>query len=240
MKLSVKSLLFDYGGTIDTNGIHWGEAMWNAYARYDCNITREQFRKAYIQVERQLGSNTLILPHHTFKETLQIKVSLQFEALRIEHPSLCNQIIEVCYDNTRHCIREACMVLDRLWERYPMYLVSNFYGNLPTVLREFHLTHYFQAVIESAEAGFRKPDPEIFRIALEKTGCLPEEVVVIGDSYKNDIQPANNLGCPSIWLKVKGWDDDPTGTATHCQTPLSHSKDCYIIDDFSKLAAILL
>ena len=229
MKLSVKSLLFDYGGTIDTNGVHWGEALWDAYYLYNKELSYDSFRKAYEKVEQQLGSQSLILPNYTFRETLEIKVKLQLDELGIGCPDLLDQVTETCYENTRRCISRATEVLEQLEEHYPMFLVSNFYGNLRTVLHEFNLTHYFQAIIESAEAGFRKPDPEIFRIAIGKTGCKPEEIVVIGDSYKNDIQPANKLGCPSIWLKVKGWnnEDEPTGHP-------------FVIDDFSGLIALLL
>ena len=240
MKLSVKSLLFDYGGTIDTGGVHWGEALWDTYYLYDKELSREKFRKVYEKVEQKLGRQSLIFPNHTFKETLEIKVKLQLEELGIGSPDLRNQVTgkatallhqvtETCYENTRRCIRCTSEVLDRLKERYPIYLVSNFYGNLRTVLKEFDLTHYFRAVIESAEVGFRKPDPEIFNIAISKTGCKPDEIVVIGDSYKNDIQPANKLGCPSIWLKVKGWNNE-NETIEH---PL-------VIDDFSRLIALLL
>ena len=229
MKLSVKSLLFDYGGTIDTNGVHWGEALWETYHLYDKGLSRDRFRKVYEKVEKKLGSQSLILPNHTFKETLEIKVKLQLEELGIESQSFLNQVTETGYENARRCIRRASEVLEQLKEHYPMYLVSNFYGNLRTVLHEFDLTHYFRAVIESAETGFRKPDPEIFRIAIGKTGCKPEEIVVIGDSYKNDIRPAKNLGCPSIWLKVKGWNSE--------DEPTEHS---LVIDDFSGLIALLL
>ena len=142
--------------------------------------------------------------------------------------NLFKSITKACYENTQRCILRSLHVLNQLKECYPMYLVSNFYGNLRTVLREFGLTDYFQAVIESAEVGFRKPDPEIFRIAIEMTGCKPEEVVVIGDSYKNDIHPATMLGCPSIWLKVKGWHD--------ADESIEHP---FIINDFSELPFVI-
>ena len=228
MKLSVKSLLFDYGGTIDTNGVHWGEALWESYCLYDNGLSRERFRNVYEKIEQKLGRQSLILPSHTFKETLEIKVKLQLEELGIGNPDFLNQVTETSYENTRRCIRRASEVLDQLKERYPMYLVSNFYGNLRTVLHEFNLTNYFRAVIESAEVGYRKPDLKIFDIAIGKTGYKPEEIVVIGDSYKNDILPANKLGCPSIWLKVQGWNDE--------DKPIEHP---FIIDDFSGLTAIL-
>jgi len=204
MKLSAKSLLFDYGGTIDTNGVHWEEVIRQAYTDCHAPVPPELFRKVYVHVEQKLGSQPLILPHHTLRELLAIKINLQLEALGLMNTRLQNKIVDTCYDTVRFHTQRAVPVLDVLATRYPMFLVSNFYGNLRTILREFRLTHYFQAVIESAEVGFRKPDPQIFQIALAKAGCRPEEAVVIGDSYKNDIQPAITLGCPSIWLKVKG------------------------------------
>ena len=229
MRLSVKSLLFDYGGTIDTNGVHWGEVIRQTYSGFNVPVSPERFRETYAQVERTLGSQSLILPNHTFRETLAIKIKLQFNLLGLINPCLESQIVDACYEKVFFHTRNASLILGQLKEHYPMYLVSNFYGNLCTVLHEFELTRFFQAVIESAVVGFRKPDPEIFRIAIEKTGYRPEEVAVIGDSYKNDIHPAILLGCPSIWLKVKGWD----------ATDEIFEHPC-LIGDFSELQDILL
>ena len=229
MRLSVKSLLFDYGGTIDTNGLHWGEFIRRTYANFNVPVSPEIFREAYVQIERQLGCQPLILPTFTFRETLAIKIKLQFEVLGIIDLCLEKQIVDACYEKVYFHTQNAARLLDRLKESYPMYLVSNFYGNLRTVLHEFNLTPYFQAVIESAVVGARKPDPEIFRIAIEKTGNRPEETLVIGDSYKNDIRPAMLLGFHSIWLKINGFDET--------DATIEHP---YIIGDFSELAEILL
>ena len=54
----------------------------------------------------------------------------------------------------------------------------------------------------------RKPDPQIFRLGVEALGLLPGEVLVIGDSYKKDIVPAESIGCRVAWLKGKGWTAD--------------------------------
>ena len=43
----------------------------------------------------------------------------------------------------------------------------------------------------------------------ERTAKLaPEEVLVVGDSLRKDIEPAESLGCQVLWLKGKGWTDD--------------------------------
>ena len=56
-------------------------------------------------------------------------------------------------------------------------------------------------VIASAEEGVSKPDRRIFEIALERSGCKPENAVMIGDRIDNDIVPAKQLGMKTIWIK---------------------------------------
>ena len=229
MELSVKGLIFDYGGTIDTNGIHWGEVIWQAYSDVGATVSRENFRDAYVYVERLLGSQPIIHPDHTFRDVLEIKVELQFGKIGLTDMSKAKKIIEKCYENATQTICRASETLDELVAHYPAILVSNFYGNLRTVMNEFGLTKYFGEIIESAEVDIRKPDPEIYRMAINKFGFEPEEIVIIGDSYKNDINPANILGCPSIWLKGKGWDDKDEA--------IDHP---FIIRNFSELKSLLL
>ena len=53
--------------------------------------------------------------------------------------------------------------------------------------------------------GIRKPDPRIFALGVDALGLKPQEVLVVGDSYKKDILPAESLGCRVAWLKGKGW-----------------------------------
>ena len=89
-----------------------------------------------------------------------------------------------------------------------MVLVSNFYGNVESVLADFNLRHYFKEIIESAVVGVRKPDPQIFRLGVDALGLEPCNVLVIGDSYKKDIVPAESIGCRVLWLKGKGWTAD--------------------------------
>ena len=81
-----------------------------------------------------------------------------------------------------------------------MVLVTNFYGNMNTVLAEFGIDHLFKDVIESAVVGVRKPDPAIFRLGVDALGLTPAETVMIGDSPDKDIIPAQSIGCKTVWL----------------------------------------
>lgn len=217
----IKGIIFDYGGTIDSRGVHWSEIIWNGYQAAGINVSKEQFRDAYVYAERELARTRHILPHHNFLDLLRIKMRIELQWLSdrgIMAPdsenSLAEQVARYCYRYAKECVEEARPVLETLYDRYPMVLVSNFYGNVEAVLTDFDLRRYFRAIIESAVVGVRKPDPAIFALGVEALGLKPEEVLVVGDSLRKDILPAESLGCRVAWIKGKGWTADEDA-ATH-------------------------
>lgn len=207
---NVKGILFDYGGTIDSNGIHWAEVIWRAYEALEVPVSKDVFRDAYVFGERTLGKNPIIQPYHTFLDMLRLKSEIQFRWLR-ENGHLSvetvdpHRIADRCYAYARQSIDNARPILKQLADRYPLVLVSNFYGNIETVLKDFGLDQLFGSIVESAVVGIRKPNPAIFRLGVERLGLSASAAVVVGDSYDKDILPATQIGCQTIWLKNIGW-----------------------------------
>ena len=68
----IKGIIFDYGGTIDSNGMHWAEVIWMAYQAEEVPVSKETFRNAYVHGERTLGKNPIVKPHHTFLDMLRL------------------------------------------------------------------------------------------------------------------------------------------------------------------------
>ena len=210
-----KGIIFDYGGTIDTNGKHWGEVLWNAYKDHKIQVTKEQFREAYIYAERYLATNPIIQFDFNFKEVLLAKIELQMNYLKekdfltvdrnfSQYPIV---ISNQCYTFVCLVLKKTIPILQALKREYPLVLVSNFYGNIETVLKDFNLDSYFNAIIESSVVKIKKPNPAIFELGIKALNFDPEEIVVIGDSYEKDIIPSSKTGCKTIWLKGTGWDD---------------------------------
>ena len=218
-----KTYIFDYGGTLDTGGDHWGRVIWHAYERAGIPVGEEQFREAYVFAERKLGNEPIIKPSFTFRETLYTKLQIEMEHLGINEG--LTKVLDDLYALTQKQTAASREVLLKLRETATLALVSNFYGNLDTVLQEFHLDNIFDVVVESAAVGIRKPDPAIYKLALEliedrgkATGRRAklgnerreergEAVTVIGDSMKNDIQPAKELGLYTIQISGEPWDN---------------------------------
>lgn len=208
----VKGIIFDYGGTLDTGGDHWSEVIWSACQKAGVAVDKAEFREAYVEAERELARTRHILPEHDFSDLLLIKMRLElqwfsenghFPPAQVEDKA--KEIAEECYKSAKSKVAEALPVLDALSKHYKLELVSNFYGNIGTVLKDFGIAKYFPKIVESAVVGVRKPDPEIFRLGVKDLGLSPDEVVVIGDSYRKDIEPALKAGCQAIWIKGKGW-----------------------------------
>ena len=170
-------------------------------------VSEAQFREAYVHGERTLGKNPIIQPDFTFRQTLETKLQLQLEFLHQE--DYLSPLLDDLYSRTQAETRKSREVLLRLKEQYPMVLVSNFYGNIQTVLGEFGLDGVFFQIIESAVVGVRKPDPRIFSLGVEALGLKPDAVVVVGDSIDKDIVPARQAGCHTVWFRGEGWTDDP-------------------------------
>lgn len=203
---SIKGIIFDYGGTLDTQGVHWFHIFREAYAQYLPEVAEAQLREAYVYGERYLATHRVIEPADDFLAMLQKKVAIQLSALAIENAELNTDIANYCDGLVRRNMEQTREVLERLSARYPLVLVSNFYGNIHAVLHSYGIEHYFGAVIESAVVGIRKPDARIFGLGVEALGFSPEEVLVVGDSYDKDIVPAHSLGCRTVWLKGQGWN----------------------------------
>ena len=212
---SIKGIIFDYGGTIDTDGIHWGELIGEEYDKAGIGIGRELYREAYVHGERSLAKSPIIEPTDTFHTLLKKKITLQFEYLSQQDSQLmltqeqADKIADACYARVNEALALTRGIVQKLAERYPMVLVTNFYGNMPVVLEEFGLTKYFNSIIESSVVGLRKPDPALFDLGVKALGVETDEIVVIGDSYRKDIYPSSTLGCRTVWLKKVCWEEEP-------------------------------
>lgn len=52
----------------------------------------------------------------------------------------------------------------------------------------------------SFQTGLMKPDPEFFHLALRQLAQPIENIIMIGDTYHNDILPAIRLGLKTVWI----------------------------------------
>ena len=216
-KLDIQGVIFDYGGTIDTNSRHWAEVLWEKYVEMKVPVDKESFREAYVHGERTLAKVRLVLPEHDFHEVLRIKTRIQIDylveqgklnGLLAQEKAYAVHVADLCYDYVLNILERTRPVVKKLSEHYKLVLVSNFYGNIETILKDFGLSSYFSAIVESSVVGVRKPDPAIYQLGVDAMELPAEKILVVGDSFSKDVVPAKKVGCQVAWLKGQGWGNE--------------------------------
>jgi putative hydrolase of the HAD superfamily len=90
-------------------------------------------------------------------------------------------------------------------------VISNFEEWLERLLEALDVIHYFDVRIISGIEGVEKPDPAIFRLALERGGVRAEESAYVGDIPAFDTEPAEALGMLGVLIDRRGRFPDHTG-----------------------------
>jgi putative hydrolase of the HAD superfamily len=96
---------------------------------------------------------------------------------------------------------DVMAALDDLKKRsLKLGLISNIEQNMNATLDKLGLSAKLDIVVTSQNAGFSKPQPEIFRYALEKAAVKPAEAVYVGDQYQVDIIGAKGAGMQGVLI----------------------------------------
>ena len=85
-------------------------------------------------------------------------------------------------------------VLETLAPRFQLAVVSNFDGRLRMILEQLGISKFFSYVFVSSEIGADKPDPEIFRRALQFMNLPTADVLHVGDDPQRDWAAAEAAG----------------------------------------------
>jgi len=198
-----KGILFDYGGTLDSDGERWPDRFYTLYEEAGMEFPHEKIRRAFYYAEDRCYADSKV---RTFglRALMAAHVQRQFEALGIRDRRKERALVDkFCTASEKRMLR-AARLLKRARSRYRLGIVSNFYGNLATVLGEAELLDFFEVVIDSNLVGTQKPDPEIFHLALAQLGLFARQVIFVGDSYERDMIPSRQLGMKIIWLRRPG------------------------------------
>jgi HAD superfamily hydrolase (TIGR01509 family) len=119
----------------------------------------------------------------------------------------------------------ASKALDRLHAMgLQLVVVSNADGTVEALFEELGLRHLFKHVVDSGVVGFEKPDPRIFRHALDLSGAAPDRTLHVGDVYDVDVAGARATGIHALLL-------DPFDDWKNI--------DCARLPDLAALAAIM-
>ena len=108
---------------------------------------------------------------------------------------------------------DAAPTLMALRPHYKLGLITNGPSAIQRAkIERFGLAEYLDVLIVSGEVGVAKPDPAIFRLALERLGVEPAEALFVGDSPEYDLRGAEAAGMLFVWMNP-GAEELPEGIA---------------------------
>lgn len=191
-------LLFDFGGTLDAEGVPWKDRFYELARQEGIEVPRAEFDRAYYGATDSLEGT--IPADAGLRQTIE-RIADGLAARLRRESSLLQRIGRRFADASQRQLAQSAELLSRLRDRHDMGIVSNFYGNLQAVCDEAGLTPSIGVAVDSTLAGCKKPDPRIFRAALEALRATPAEAVFVGDSLPRDMAGAREMGMRHVWLR---------------------------------------
>ncbi|HYB54576.1 MAG TPA: HAD family hydrolase [Alphaproteobacteria bacterium] len=239
MTQPIETLLFDFGGTLDADGLSW-QARFHAHYRAEgLEMAAESFAPAFYAADDALIG--VLAPDCDLGETIE-RLAGNLEAELARRGGGSGRAGADCARGRRvasHFLAEARAALARnralletLKARFRLGIVSNFYGNLEAVCQGAGLAGFFDVIVDSHRVGARKPDPAIFRAALAPLGAKPETTLMIGDSLRRDGEGARRMGMGFVWIAPS---TAPTSTLRAGEAELCQSR----VAQLSDLAEVL-
>tara|TARA_R110002012_G_scaffold318227_1_gene536097 strand:- start:31206 stop:31895 length:690 start_codon:yes stop_codon:yes gene_type:complete len=101
--------------------------------------------------------------------------------------------------NYNHLFPNTIEVLNYLKPKYKMHIITNGFQEVQDKkMKNAGIFDYFSIIMNAEMAGVKKPNPIIFKLALEKANVLPEKALMIGDSLEADILGAQAIGIHTL------------------------------------------
>ena len=215
----IRALVFDFGGTLDGNGIHWLERTYLFIRKHCPEITREAF-----DVADKATITEFFLGDSSHEWSYQDGSMLPVGAVASEHAARCNlretadaiasgiykrlglstqlkdEYVDWFCRGVAESLAENRRWLKTLYGTYQLAVISNNFGNTQGWCDDYGLSPLFEAIIDSTVLGIAKPDARIFEAALSELNVAPNQAIYVGDSYAADMVGGKNAGMWTAWL----------------------------------------
>ena len=188
---TIETILFDFGGTLDADGVAWKDRFHAHYASEGLVMTPNAFAPAFYAADDPLIGG--LSPSAGLEETVSVLAANLEAQLEVRDPvrgaeraddGRGRRVAERFLSDAWIVFARNRPVLEALAGRYRLGIVSNFYGNLEAVCESSGLAPFFGVMTDSHRVGASKPDPAIFHAALDALGAASETTLFVGDSLR--------------------------------------------------------
>lgn len=207
-----EAVLFDLDDTLFDHDHCSRAALWSVRGEHSAlsGVPWEQLRESYSRLLEEIHAR-LLSGELTLQEARRERFRRLFSELGEE---ATDEALQRAVEGYAAAYREAWLPLSGAEElllevggRAKVAVVTNnLLAEQRDKLRALGLARYVDELVASEEVGVAKPDPGIFRVALERLGCSAEAAIMVGDSWESDVAGARAAGVRAVWLNRRGLD----------------------------------
>lgn len=198
----IKHVFFDLDHTLWDFDKNSALTFHKLFEIHQIDIDRNQFLSTYEPINlnywklyREEKIDKLNLRYKRLKDT--------FDAIKFDvSDDTIHQLSEdyITYLTTfNHLFEGTFDILNHLKDRYQLHIITNGFDEAQQKkMDNAKISQYFQTVTNSEIAGVKKPNPIIFKYALEVAKAKPHESIMIGDNIEADVLGALDMGFDAI------------------------------------------
>jgi putative hydrolase of the HAD superfamily len=215
----IKAAIFDLDGTLlnrDESVKLFIDRQYDRLYKEVGHIPKEKYVKRFIELDSR---------GYVWKDKVYQQLVEEFHIVLITPEELLQDYIS---EFKNHCVPFANLttMLEEL-KRYRIQIgmITNGYGQFQmNHIKALEIEKYFDVILISEWEGIKKPDPQIFKRALQQLNVSPNQSLFVGDHPYNDVKAAQSVGIKGIWKKDRQWN---------------HVEADFIIDDLAEVPFII-
>ncbi|MEQ9425508.1 MAG: YjjG family noncanonical pyrimidine nucleotidase [Cyclobacteriaceae bacterium] len=181
--------------------------LTDLYDRYKLNEQTDQTLQSFIKTfsivndELWHGFHLGTISKDEIRERRFHQVFNQMGMNNVEFiPEFSNAYIKEC-PTKGFVIPGAIELLDYLKGKYQLHIITNGFEDIQHIkMSTTGMDKYFDEIIISGLVGYRKPQRQIFNIALERTGGRRKSSIMIGDNLNSDVIGARNAEIDQVYF----------------------------------------
>ena len=202
-----KHLFFDWDKTLWDYDKNVKETLYYLYEYYHLEeipqLNKTLFVSKYLENTNRLWE--LYDQNLITKEVVRNERFFKLiESEKFSSPTFITEINEHFLDlcpTKKSLIPHAEEVIAKLSENYDLHILTNGFLKTQNIkIQESGLADYFKLIITSECTAYKKPDKRIYEHALNLSKAKLSEVIMIGDSLKNDVLGAKDAGWEQIYF----------------------------------------
>ena len=212
MAKDIEAILFDFGGTLDFDGVDWFTRFYD-YVLERANgtsVSKEKFfdaiKKSAVEMNDMEDIMTLNVDqtvvrwmtyaHEIIKNDTDSGSGWQ-ETAELWDPL---DVAAEFMDDSHQILKRNIEILEKLNGDFRLGCVSNNWGNIAGWCKQVSYDGFFEVMVDSALEKSFKPDPVIFNAAIDRMNLDPAKTVYVGDRYDADVIGSDGVGMTPLWL----------------------------------------